>query len=100
MYPWRDALGSPKTANAPIFNLLAGRVGFEPTWVFRPNSFSRRARSTAPSPPQVVGMLRGRIFVPLHQKGGQTPVSVTALLLCGDSGATRTPDLFLRREAL
>lgn len=33
---------------------MAGRVGFEPTWVFRPNSFSRRARSTAPSPPRVV----------------------------------------------
>src|SRR5262249_53318635 len=41
---------------AQVFNRLAGRVGFEPTWVFRPNSFSRRARSTAPSPPQVVGM--------------------------------------------
>jgi hypothetical protein len=34
------------------------------------------------------------------QKGGPTPYGATALLIRGDSGATRTPDLFLRREAL
>jgi hypothetical protein len=37
---------------------------------------------------------------PLHPKGGPTPTGVTALPLPGDPGATRTPDLFLRREAL
>src|SRR5258705_5512952 len=34
------------------------------------------------------------------QKGGQTQYCATALLICGDPGAIRTPDLFLRREAL
>ena len=38
---------------------LAGRVGFEPTWAFRPNSFSRRARSTAPSPPHLKVYIKG-----------------------------------------
>ncbi len=30
--------------------IVAGRVGFEPTWVIKPNSFSRRARSTTLPP--------------------------------------------------
>src|SRR5262245_38358009 len=37
---------------------------------------------------------------PIQPKGGLTPSGATALPLLGDPGATRTPDLFLRREAL
>lgn len=49
---WLRAVRRCECVISTLVGSLAGRVGFEPTWVFRPNSFSRRARSTALSPPR------------------------------------------------
>ena len=49
---WLRAVRRCEGVISTLVEPMAGRVGFEPTWVFRPNSFSRRARSTALSPPR------------------------------------------------